>query len=281
MSKFLYLVAAFALLINVQNVHADIGDDCASSDLKTSIEACTSALALPGLSAGARAVAYWMRAVAYMAHGKKDEAIRDFTSATGLEATNAVEYAARCDAYFQLGKLDEALNDCNHSISMGINDSETYEERASISQLLDRGTGGHCALIISDISKAIELGGVSTPQSYFYRGLCYGNAKEYQKVIDDATKALAMGSKNHFLYYMRAMAYKELGNRPSEEADLRTLLLLDIAPDVRANAQKELADSFNSRLPDLLSKALAGGFGSPDPPPNTPVFKNPLLRKEK
>jgi tetratricopeptide (TPR) repeat protein len=279
MSKFLYLVAALALLINVQNARADVADDCGSNDPKTSIEACTKALALPRLSAGPRVMGYWMRAMAYIALGKKDEAVRDFTSATGLEPTNALEYAARCDAYFQLGKLDEALNDCNHSIGMGNDDSETYEQRAAISNLLDRGTGGHCALIISDISKAVELGGVS-PTSYFYRGLCYAHTKEYQKAIDDATKALAMGSKNYFLYYIRAMAYKELGNRPSEEADLRTLLSLDIAPDLRADAQKELAGSFNSRLPDLLSKALSGGFESPDFLRKT-VFRNPLLRKEK
>ena len=87
-------------------------DDCSQTgDIARSIDACARVIGDQAQSTADRASAYVQRGNDYVASGKLDEAVADYSAAVQLDPKNILAYAARAIGYWRKGDRDHAIID--------------------------------------------------------------------------------------------------------------------------------------------------------------------------
>ena len=154
------------------------------------------------------------------------EAIADFTKAIEIDPNLAFSYLNRGDAYFDEDEYNQAIADFTKAIEINPNDANTYN---------GRWTDLHGDK--ENYDKFIARLYCSRGWSYHWRGIAnYNSKRDYDKAIEDFTKAIAINPNYPDSYYMRGMTYKiiaVLSNNNNEYykkalVDLRKFV--DIAP---------------------------------------------------
>ncbi|MCM2370890.1 tetratricopeptide repeat protein [Aporhodopirellula aestuarii] len=122
-------------------------------------------------------------------------------------------YTLRASAWWALGKQDEALADFNTAIEKGYTAAHAYSSRG----LFLAARGEHQAAI-SDYDKALEIDPDDvTP--LINRAAVHMGQGEYEKAIRDYTAALDVRKNNAALLRQRAIAYKAAGQLEKAIAD--------------------------------------------------------------
>ena len=103
------------------------------------------------------AYAYSERGMAYLAQGKFDEAIADFTEVIRIKPDLAGAYDNRGDTYLQQGKYDEAIADFTEIIRLASDNAGTYSAGAYYSRGVAYEKQGNKAKADADFAKAESL----------------------------------------------------------------------------------------------------------------------------
>jgi len=145
------------------------------------------------------------RGITYIKMGKPDKAIADFNKALQLVPDNITYYRYRAQCLLQLGKADSALADYNHIISQGN----------------------------------------AVPDDFFLRGVGFYQKKEYQKAIEDNTRAISMLPDMSGAYFNRSLCYKAIGNYAAALGD---------AIKAKELKQNQITDAYINELKNLVNK---------------------------
>ncbi len=118
------------------------------------------------------ALLYNQRAIYYLEQKKPELALADVNKAIELDADNPVYYRSLSDIYFAMGKPDRCREALNKAIQVDDHDTTAYLKMAEL-------------------------------EFYF---------KEYKKTFEYLNKALSLDERNAKAFFIRGIAYKELGD---------------------------------------------------------------------
>lgn len=184
-------VLAAALILVPLAAAAEVATDCFSEDNERRYAGCTAIIENPSVSAGERAHAYSMRALALSLKGQYEGAIRDYDSAIDLVPNFAVALNNRAWAYFKWGQGQRGLPDVERSLRLNPGSEHTWDTRAHIRQIM-----GNHAGAFDDYEQSVALGGERMVKLYqcglsakgLYRGRFDGI---YNDEVRDALKTCA------------------------------------------------------------------------------------------
>jgi hypothetical protein len=127
------------------------------------------------------------------------------------------------------------------------------------------------------ISKAIDLSPNAQDKSRFYemRGEYYFQNQDYDKAIDDLSKALMLIQPyellpKHEIYEKRGLAYREKGDLEKARQDFQEALDNDYLK-TRSEKYQAYIDKINAQLPPPPAAPVAAPPVAPTPPTATPV----------
>ena len=132
-------------------------------------------------------------------------AIRCFTEAIELDATDAVYFANRGHTHAIVGAYEEAIEDCSEAIRLDSNYGRGYRWRAIAYRYQGRMT-----LALSDIDRALELDD-SSAFDWNQRGLIHWSEENIGQAIEDFTQALTLDASFAHAYHNRGLCYHEQG----------------------------------------------------------------------
>lgn len=115
---------------------------------------------------------YNKRAIWYLEHETPDKALSDIGKAIELEPKVPAYYRTMSDVYFSMGKPQRSRDALNKAIEINVDDTASYLKLAEL-------------------------------EFYF---------KEYKNTFDFLDKALQLDPQNAKAYFIRGMAYKEMGD---------------------------------------------------------------------
>lgn len=182
---------AVALALGPRPLHAEVATDCFSEDNERRYAGCTAIIESPGVSAGERAHAYSMRALALSLKGQHENAIRDYDAAIELVPNFAVALNNRAWAYYRWGQGPRGLADVERSLRLNPMSEHTWDTRAHIRQTMGNHVGA-----FADYEQSVVLGGERMVKLYqcglsakgLYRGRFDGI---YTDEVRDALKTCA------------------------------------------------------------------------------------------
>jgi tetratricopeptide (TPR) repeat protein len=201
-----------------------------------------------------RSPALRSRATLYLALGRFDEALRDFSQVIAYDGSDSVAYLDRGVANAKLGHLEAAIRDYSRSIELAAT-AATYADRGeaylgvkqpdkalvdfnaalqldaqNLSALLGRAAIAHTqrayTASLEDYSRVIELDPKNTT-AYFKRGNVHFDLHEYTQALEDYSSALKLDPQQSLALYNRALADARLGRLKDSAADRRQALELD------------------------------------------------------
>ncbi|HEV2201190.1 MAG TPA: tetratricopeptide repeat protein [Bryobacteraceae bacterium] len=158
--------------------------------------------------------AYRMRGRAYVAVGKPDEAIPDFTKVAVLRPADATVLVDRGFAYLDKKDWAKARADASRALEMNGKLARAYNLRATAV----RATGG-VAEALEDYSRAVELD--PNLDNYFQRAATYQLLNEHQRAVADFDQALALAPDQPHTYYARAQSRAAIGDAKGAQEDIR------------------------------------------------------------
>jgi tetratricopeptide (TPR) repeat protein len=148
------------------------------------------ALCPTGSPAGAAeeldAKAYYNRGTAFYGEARYEAAIRDLSSAIGLEPKAPDAYFNRGLSYRRLHRNAEAIADFSKAISLYPASPAYYFERCNASIAVENFSGA-----VSDCSEAVRLSPNGT-DGYFLRGLAYFLSGDSFQALADGIRTLHM-----------------------------------------------------------------------------------------
>jgi tetratricopeptide (TPR) repeat protein len=162
------------------------------------------------------ALAYTHRAVAYFNKGEVDKAIADNSEAIRIDPKLVVAYRNRGREYGQKNEHAKAIADFSEAIKLQPQHADAYNDR-SISY---RQTGEYDKAI-DDCNMALQLNPKLAPLVYLNRGKVYLLKDEVAKAVADFSEAIKLTPDDGQLYYLRAKAYRRLGQLQQAEQDER------------------------------------------------------------
>ncbi len=117
------------------------------------IHGCTQVIEDASESDSNRALALYMRGLAYVARGDNDRAIADYNEAIRLNPTNGLTFNERGLAYKAKGDLDRAIADLNEAVRFNSSNADIHYNRGHM--LMEKGDLDRA---IADFDEAIRLG---------------------------------------------------------------------------------------------------------------------------
>ena len=189
--------------------------------------------------------AYHKRAAAIFNMGKYRDSLPDFDKAVELAPNNAEIRRNRSLPLMHLRQFDKAMADLESAIqaepatkiqSMKLLGSIHYAKAYDLEEALKLND----ALVESNL--AIECD--PSPKNYQQRGIIHFKLMEYEKSVDDLTKAVAQAPNVAWHYEKRALALEALGRKNEADADF-----LKAKEIKNKNVQKA---NDNSALPDNI-----------------------------
>ncbi|KAB2912372.1 MAG: tetratricopeptide repeat protein [Hyphomicrobiaceae bacterium] len=187
------------------------------------ITACTRVIELATDDEEMRGEAYLQRGVINETTGNREAAVKDYTEALKLDATNSIAYFNRGNAYDQLGEHDLAIADYTEAIKLEPSDPDIFNNRG---QAYDN--KGEFDKAIADYTESIRLN-ADNPRAFYNRGLAYANKGDHERAITDYGQAIKLEPRDAEAYASRGAAHEELGNDDAARADFRKAL--EIVPD--------------------------------------------------
>lgn len=130
-------------------------------------------------------------------------------------------YTLRASAWWALGKPDNALEDFNEAIDLGYNEAHAYSSRG-----LFHAAAGNYDQAIADYEKAMEIAPEETG-ALINRAAVYLTQGEHSKAIADYTLAIEKSPENKGLLHQRAIAYKAAGKLDDAVEDFTKLIEAD------------------------------------------------------
>jgi tetratricopeptide (TPR) repeat protein len=151
------------------------------------------------------------------------EALGDIETAIELNPNFAEAYYSRGLLYAKTGgEPSKAFADFNKAIALNPNYADAYSNRGNMYLSLRE-----FQKAINDCTKAIKLSTDGSPIPYFNRGIAYANMGEVEKAIEDYNHVIDVIPENAEAYAKRGALYIALGNKQRAIRDLETFLELD------------------------------------------------------
>ena len=190
---------------------------------------------------------YRNRGLAFLALGKIEDAMEDFSTAVSLDNTDEVNFVARGRGYSMLGKGGLALDDFNTAINLNPESSDAYKFRGShlirveeySASLIDLNLAieispedddafhkranayiglNQTSKALADLEKSIEID-ITDPDYYFSRGMLRHESSQYPEALKDFSSSINLtaryaDSDPRFVtpYLARSRTYLKLGN---------------------------------------------------------------------
>jgi tetratricopeptide (TPR) repeat protein len=127
-------------------------------------------------------------------------------------------YTLRASAWWALGKTEEAIADFDQAIKMGYKEAHAYTSRG----LFHAEMGNH-EKAIADYNQSLELDPKSVVP-IINRAAVYMNMRDYEKAIADYSKVLEEKKESATILHQRAIAYKLMGKSQEAIDDFSTLI---------------------------------------------------------
>ena len=165
------------------------------------------------------AQAYYERGVAYSNKEDFERAVEDLTKAIEFDPYSIESYTERGFNRFQIGEYDGAISDYKWVINHNSDEANVY---CNLSEAYRLKRNFDCAL--KACNKAIELNPLYN-YPYRIRGNIYYDQNEYEKAIEDFTKAIdSLADENlpdkPIAYESRGKVYRAMGEEARANADL-------------------------------------------------------------
>lgn len=146
---------------------------------------------------------YCNRGDTYKDMGQFNRAIDDFNKAINIDKKKCQAYLKRANVYNDLGILDKAIKDLNQAIDLDPNNGESFYNRGLY---YVRRNGLNEAL--QDFNSAINLG---YKMAHTNRGSVYANLNQWEKAIDDYTKAIEDNPRDMIAYSNLGVYFQYIG----------------------------------------------------------------------
>lgn len=169
------------------------------------IRACTQLGEAAGASAEDRSNAFANRGVAYTGMGQYAEALRDFTSAIGLDGKNAEAFNGRGQALTESGKMDEAFADFERAIALDPGYANAYYNRGNA-----YAAKGDMPAAIASYDRAIALL-PSDIASLANRAIAHEELGEFESALADYDALAKFTANGTDVYYGRGRIEYFLG----------------------------------------------------------------------
>lgn len=184
------------------------------------------------------ASAYVMRGRSFLELDDHASAMPDFTRAIQLAPTHWLAYKLRGRIFFEKNDLQKSLADYSSAAKYATapeDKAEMFKNQGKIYSNF-----GKSDLAISAFSQSIALEPYNARSAVMLRGNEYFKTRQYQKAVDDYTKAIAYDDMKaqDKLYSLRANAYEKLGKQ-------------DLARKDRLKAKNSVKDSWGDVLKDM------------------------------
>lgn len=204
----------------------------------------------------------------YSLLGEVNQAVHTYSRRLATDPKNADILLSRGSAYLQLGRPKEAISDCTAAIALRADLGSAYAVRARAVQQLG---SSNRAAVQRDLVAAAKL--LRTKDAYlnlaqFYmdvnkpeeaqkqydlllqehpnwgrvlalRGKSYVLTEEYERAVDDLSRAIALNERDPLTYHARATAYARLGLTQAAIDDLS--ILTKIAPTAALYRERAVA----------------------------------------
>lgn len=177
----------------------------------------TSALALDDRLA----MAYFQRGDALRLKGDYDNAAADFQDALRLDPRHVSAYINLGRTYRLLGEYEKAIDSFSRAVEVDPNEADAYNNRGNVYSEL-----GDYDQAVTDYSRAIELDPQLAP-AYMNRALAHAKRGQNDAVIHDCNQALRLNNKLTSAYYIRGTALAGRGLFERAIQDFTTVLRLD------------------------------------------------------
>jgi tetratricopeptide (TPR) repeat protein len=188
------VIACAVLLLATQALAASrkAHDDCNAEDPDRNIAGCTRIIADRGEGKRVRGIAHVGRGLAWVAKGKLDRAIADFTQAVRLNPNDALAYSNRGLTWADKGDFDRAIADYTTAIRL-------------------------------DPLPRSDLTGVPHVNIHHNRGIAWFKKGDLDRAFADYDEAIRLDPVFAFAYYTRGLAWHERYTRASAPIDKNDL----------------------------------------------------------
>ncbi|MCJ0741907.1 tetratricopeptide repeat protein [Pedobacter montanisoli] len=125
--------------------------------------------------------------------------------------------------YYNKKQYELALQEFNKAIDVNPNyatSSHALVGRTYMAWYTESKDANYLKLALNSLSKAIELDSKYAP-AYFYRGIVYGNLREYNLALKDLTQAIVLDPEVAEYYQNRSVIYKAIGEDKLSAFDLK------------------------------------------------------------
>jgi tetratricopeptide (TPR) repeat protein len=185
----------------------------------------------------------------YLEQGRWDDAIAIFDAALAFNPDNVQAYADRGTASMELEAWDAALADFEQAIARLPGWSYPYQQRAAVYEAL-----GEPRLAQADRAQATELELAYLGTTPTNRLTLLAEQEDWERLITEATVALAEDPTDIGVLYRRANTYRRLGEQDAALADYTRIIEIDptyaLAYHKRGLIYREQSD-FARALADL------------------------------
>ena len=156
---------------------------------------------------------------------KLAEAVEIYDELIRAEPKAGQLYTMRASAWWARGKTEEALSDFDQAIKLGYAEPHAFSSRG-----LFHAAMGNLNEAIADYSTAIKKAKEAKDDDespYLNRAAVYITQKSFDKAIADYTAASELDPKNATIYQQRAVAHKQAADLKSAVADFTKAIELD------------------------------------------------------
>lgn len=190
-----------------------------SNEEESAIEEYTQAIALNPDYAEAynnRGIAYYNRGLSSGDQSQFERAVKDFRKVIALKPGSYSAHFAQGAIYVYQEKYDRALGELNKAIALDPDEGVAYVGRGFVYM---QEKSKDLAKAVEDFSKVIARGGPWSAMAHVNRGAILVGGKQYDRAIDDYSKAIELGPRNAQAYLGRgvALALKNLFSRAVED----------------------------------------------------------------
>jgi tetratricopeptide (TPR) repeat protein/S1-C subfamily serine protease len=165
---------------------------------------------------------YQTRAIIYSGQKDYKQAIEYLTKAIAIDSKNGDNYQHRAGIYKLNNENPLALTDCNRAIELNPKNPYAYHIRAEIYRSLkDKNKA------LADFKEAIRLTNPVSSIDYINRSGIYSGIKEYQKAVEELTKAISISPNNEPAYVARGQIFVMQGKQTEALADFNQAINLN------------------------------------------------------
>jgi tetratricopeptide (TPR) repeat protein len=201
---------------------------------------------------GQSAKKYYNAGTEFVDNQKYDDAVVQFTSAIGMEPSNANYYAARAKAYEMLKKYNEAYADYQKSIVFSPKDVDVIISLGRVCNKLKKYDEA-----LTHLNRAKDLS-IRNPEAYSEKVITLYSMKKFDQALWASDTAILFRKDNAMNYYNRGLVYVGLNNDILAKKELEKSISKDkklVEPRlelaklfVRNNNIKEATDQINAVL---------------------------------